>query len=273
MKTGGGTSDSPCVFYSLLITPGLWKCMRDHPTAQEVSKSDLSDKNKTKNYAAWFLLIFRASGRRYRGISLGVWFSALSKASLEAVKQLCWVISYRMQAQDERRQENSPNVAPFFSGKTHKFLFQKVRMVLIIKLSALRMSFKAPQHNSPRRSKKEHTKKKEKRKIILTSGSLCKKKWTSVLLTDPLYPVMKRFYSDGRGFFQRDSAPIHKARGFTEWLYEDEIDVNHVLRPSCPPDLNVGDVFYGNSVLYYHQNTNRGNISFQHSSRNFYNRY
>lgn len=50
--------------------------------------------------------------------------------------------------------------------------------------------------------------------------------------------MMKYFYPDGRGLFQDDSVPIHRAQGVTEWFYEYENDVNHILWPSQSPDLN-----------------------------------
>ncbi len=59
-----------------------------------------------------------------------------------------------------------------------------------------------------------------------------------VVLSDHLYPMMKHFYPDGSGLFQDDSAPIHRARGLTEWFDEYENDVNHMLWPSQSPDLN-----------------------------------
>ena len=59
-----------------------------------------------------------------------------------------------------------------------------------------------------------------------------------VVLSDHLYPMMKHFYPDGSGLFQDDNAPIHRARGVTEWFDEYENDVNHMLWPSQSPDLN-----------------------------------
>ncbi len=53
-----------------------------------------------------------------------------------------------------------------------------------------------------------------------------------------LYPMMKHFYPDGSGLFQDDNAPIHRARGLTEWFDEYENDVNHILWPLQSPDLN-----------------------------------
>ena len=50
--------------------------------------------------------------------------------------------------------------------------------------------------------------------------------------------MMKHFYPEGSGFFQDGDAPIHRARGVTEWFDEYENDVNHMLRPSQSPDLN-----------------------------------
>ena len=50
-----------------------------------------------------------------------------------------------------------------------------------------------------------------------------------VVLSDHLYPMMKHFYPDGSGLFQDDNAPIHRARGVTEWFDEYENDVNHML--------------------------------------------
>ncbi len=53
-----------------------------------------------------------------------------------------------------------------------------------------------------------------------------------VVLNDHLYPMMKHFYPDGSALFQDDNAPIHRARGVTEWFDEYENDVNHMLWPS-----------------------------------------
>merc|ERR1719419_1878272 len=41
--------------------------------------------------------------------------------------------------------------------------------------------------------------------------------------------MMKHLYPDGSGLFQGDNAPIHRARGVTEWFEEYEDDVNHTL--------------------------------------------
>ncbi len=59
-----------------------------------------------------------------------------------------------------------------------------------------------------------------------------------VVLSDHLYPMMKHFYPDGSGLFQDDNAPVHRARGVTEWFDEYENDVNHMLWPSQSPDFN-----------------------------------
>lgn len=59
-----------------------------------------------------------------------------------------------------------------------------------------------------------------------------------VVLSDHLYPMMKQFYPDGSSHFQDDNAPIHRARGVSEWFDEFEKDVNHMLWPSRSPDLN-----------------------------------
>ena len=59
-----------------------------------------------------------------------------------------------------------------------------------------------------------------------------------VVLSDHLYPMMKHFYPDGTGLFQDDNAPIHRARGVTEWFDEYKNDVNHMLWPSQSTDLN-----------------------------------
>jgi len=58
-----------------------------------------------------------------------------------------------------------------------------------------------------------------------------------VVLSDHLYPMMKHFYPDGSGL-QDDNAPIHRARGVTEWFDEFKNNVNHMLWPSQSPDLN-----------------------------------
>lgn len=41
--------------------------------------------------------------------------------------------------------------------------------------------------------------------------------------------MRKHFHPDGSGLFQDDSAPIHRARGPTEWFNEDENDVSDAL--------------------------------------------
>ena len=64
------------------------------------------------------------------------------------------------------------------------------------------------------------------------------KKEYKVVLSDHLYPMMKHFYPDGSGLFQDDNAPIHRARGVTEWFDEYGNDGNHMLWPSQSPDLN-----------------------------------
>ena len=58
-----------------------------------------------------------------------------------------------------------------------------------------------------------------------------------IVLSDHLCPMMKPFHPDGSGLFQDDNAPIHRARGVTEWFEEYENQVNHILRPSQSPDL------------------------------------
>lgn len=55
---------------------------------------------------------------------------------------------------------------------------------------------------------------------------------SSSWLLNHLYPALKRFNLDGCGLFQNVSAHIHRARGLTEWLAEDENDLNHMLWPS-----------------------------------------
>lgn len=45
-----------------------------------------------------------------------------------------------------------------------------------------------------------------------------------------VYPVMKLFHSDGRGVLV-DSAPLHKERGLSEWLDEEDNYVDYMLRP------------------------------------------
>ena len=62
-----------------------------------------------------------------------------------------------------------------------------------------------------------------------------------VVLSDHLYPMMKHFCPDVSGLFQDDNAPIHRARGVTEWFDEYENDVNHMLWPLQSPDLNPNE--------------------------------
>ncbi len=59
-----------------------------------------------------------------------------------------------------------------------------------------------------------------------------------LVLSDHLYSVMKHFYPDEIGLFQDDNAPIHRARGVTEWFDVYENDVNNLLWPLQSPDLN-----------------------------------
>lgn len=60
----------------------------------------------------------------------------------------------------------------------------------------------------------------------------------TVILTDPLHPVLKHFYPDRNDLFLDDDAPIHRARDLTQRFDEYKKDVNHVLWPSLSPDLN-----------------------------------
>ena len=50
-----------------------------------------------------------------------------------------------------------------------------------------------------------------------------------VVLSDHLYPIIKHFYADRGGLLKDENAPIHRARGVTEWFDEYDNDVNHVL--------------------------------------------
>lgn len=68
---------------------------------------------------------------------------------------------------------------------------------------------------------------------------------SSSWLLNHLYPALKPFNLDGCGLFQNVSAHIHRARGLTEWLAEDENDLNHMLWPSHSPDLSIIGRFIG----------------------------
>lgn len=68
---------------------------------------------------------------------------------------------------------------------------------------------------------------------------------SSSWLLNHLYPALKPFNLDGCGLFQNVSAHIHRARGLTEWLAEDENDLNHMLWPSHSPDLSIIEHFIG----------------------------
>lgn len=46
----------------------------------------------------------------------------------------------------------------------------------------------------------------------------------SIKMFFQLYPLMKHFYPNGSGLFRDDSAPIHSARGLTEWFHEQKND-------------------------------------------------
>lgn len=41
--------------------------------------------------------------------------------------------------------------------------------------------------------------------------------------------VWQGFYCDGCNLFQDDFTPTHRAQGQTEWITEDENDVNHMM--------------------------------------------
>lgn len=45
-------------------------------------------------------------------------------------------------------------------------------------------------------------------------------------------------YIYGRGLVRDDSAPIPRAQGLTEWVVEDENDVDYMLWPSQSPNPN-----------------------------------
>ena len=62
-----------------------------------------------------------------------------------------------------------------------------------------------------------------------------------VVLSDCFYPMMKHFYPDGSSLFQHDNAPIHTARGITEWCDDYENDVDHMPWCSQSPDLNPAE--------------------------------
>lgn len=47
--------------------------------------------------------------------------------------------------------------------------------------------------------------------------------------------MMKHFYPDGRGLFQDDHTPIHRARELTKWFDKDENDINNMPWPSQTP--------------------------------------
>lgn len=62
----------------------------------------------------------------------------------------------------------------------------------------------------------------------------------NVLQTDHLYPLMK--HPEGCGLFHDDSGPpIIRPWGLTEWIEENENDVNHTIWPSHSPHLNPVD--------------------------------
>ena len=66
-----------------------------------------------------------------------------------------------------------------------------------------------------------------------------------VVLIDDLHPMMKRFYPDGKGLCQNKSTSTHRTGMVTGWLDENEIDVNHMLWSSQPPDLKLVDYQWG----------------------------
>ena len=63
---------------------------------------------------------------------------------------------------------------------------------------------------------------------------------SQVMLIDLLYPAMKHFYPDRSGLSYQDDSASHPR--ITEWDYEYENDVNHMLWPSQSLDLNLFEV-------------------------------
>lgn len=60
-----------------------------------------------------------------------------------------------------------------------------------------------------------------------------------VVLSDHLFIITKRFYSQWSCFFQNDNAATHRAGRVTELLSEDGIDINNILWALRPQDLSL----------------------------------
>lgn len=60
-----------------------------------------------------------------------------------------------------------------------------------------------------------------------------------VVLSDHLFIITKRFYSQWSCFFQNDNAATHRAGRVTELLSEDGIDINNIMWALRPQDLSL----------------------------------
>ncbi len=72
-----------------------------------------------------------------------------------------------------------------------------------------------------------------------------------VVLNDHLYPMMKYFCPDGSGLFQDDNAPIHRARGVSEWFdeYENSSELHVKKNLSISPKLIMP--YYDTEYIWY----------------------
>ena len=59
-----------------------------------------------------------------------------------------------------------------------------------------------------------------------------------MVLSDHFHPMLQHFFPAGRGVFQDDNAPIHRASVVVQWFDEHDTDVIQMSWPSQSPDLH-----------------------------------